>query len=243
MEIKLPTKIDSQVIEPNHSQITVSSCYPGYGTTLGNALRRVLLSSMPGAAAFAVRIKGADHEFSTIPNVKEDVLEIILNLKKLRFRVFSDEEIELNLKVKGKKEVTAADFEKNTEVEIVNKEIKIATLNDKSAELDIKLSVRNGRGYVPVELREKEKLPVGYIAIDAIYTPIKNVNFKIEHVRVEQMTNYDKLILDIVTDGTLSPEEAFVEACQILMSHFTVLKDSIVVEKTDKKKKYAAQKK
>lgn len=243
MEIKLPTKIESQVIEPNHSQIVVSSCYPGYGTTLGNALRRILLSSMPGAAVFAVRIKGVDHEFSTMKNVKEDVLEIILNIKKLRFKVFSDEEIELNLKVKGKKEVRAADFEKNAEVEVANKDQKIATLTDKAAELDLKLSIRNGRGYMPVELREKEKLPVGYIAIDAIYTPIRNVNFKIEHVRVEQMTNYDKLILDIVTDGTLSPEEAFAEACQILTDHFSSLKESINIEKADKKKKYAAQKK
>jgi len=235
MEIKLPSQIESKKIEDNYSQIVIASCYPGYGTTLGNALRRILLSSLPGAAATAVKIKGVNHEFSTISNVKEDVIEIILNIKQLNFEVFSDEPVELFLKVKGKKSVTAKDFDKNSEVKIINSAQKIATLTGKDSELDMKIIVQKGRGYVPVEAREKEKLDVGYIAIDAVYTPVKNVNFKIEHVRVEQMTNYDKLILDVKTDGTITPEEAVVTAADILVDHFSLIKDSFTATSNKEK--------
>lgn len=223
MEIKLPQQIESKKIDSNHSQIIISSCYPGYGTTLGNALRRVLLSSLEGAAITAIKIKGVDHEFSTIANVKEDVIEIILNIKQLRFEIFSDEPVELALKVKGKKTVTAKDFVKNSQVKSVDPVMKIATLTSKDAELDMKIIVQKGRGYVPVEAREKEKMEVGYIALDAVYTPVKNVNFKVEHVRVEQMTNYDKLILDVKTDGSINPEQAVAEAATILVDHFSVI--------------------
>lgn len=235
MEIKLPSQIESKKIEDNYSQIVIASCYPGYGTTLGNALRRILLSSLPGAAATAVKIKGVNHEFSTIKNVKEDVIEIILNIKQLNFEVYSDEPVELLLKVKGKKGVTAKDFEKNSEVKIINTAQKIATLTSKDAELDMKIIVQKGRGYVPVEAREKEKLDVGYIAIDAVYTPVKNVNFKIEHVRVEQMTNYDKLILDVKTDGTITPEAAVANAADILVDHFSLIKDSFATASNKEK--------
>lgn len=218
--IVLPKEINLHQISPNRAEIIITPCYPGYGTTLGNALRRVLLSSLEGAAATAVKIKGVSHEFSSIPYVKEDVVEIILNLKNLRFKSESDEPQELVMQVKGEKKVTGASFEKNSQVKIANPNQLIATLTDKAAELDLKLKVEKGHGYVPVEARPKEKLDIGYIAIDAIYTPIRNVNFRIEHVRVEQMTNYDKLILDITTDGTKSPAETLKEATSILVEHF-----------------------
>lgn len=223
--ISLPTVIEAHPIEGQafKTQIVVSPCYPGYGTTLGNAMRRVLLSSLAGAAATAVKMKGVDHEFSTIEHVKEDVVEIILNVKGIRFRLHTDEPVELELTVKGEKTVTAGDFEKNSEVEVVNNDHVIATLTDKAAEFHLKVMVSRGRGYVPVEAREKEKLDIGYIAIDSIYTPVRNVNFRTEHVRVGQMTNYDKLLLDITTDGTVSPEEAFTTAAGMLVEQFQAL--------------------
>lgn len=235
MDIKLPSQIESKEIESNHSEVIISSCYPGYGTTLGNALRRVLLSSLEGAAVTAVKFKGVSHEFSTIPNVKEDVITIILNLKKLRFKIFSDEAQELTLKVKGDKVITGKDFDKNSQVEVINTDLAIATLTSKTAEFEMKIMVQKGRGYIPVESREKEKLDVGFIAVDAIYTPIKNVNFKIEHVRVEQMTNYDKLVLDIITDGSITPEDAVIEASKILVNHFSTL-NSLEVKSSKKSK-------
>lgn len=231
--IPQPTTIECNDIdnEPSQGRIVVSPCFPGYGTTLGNALRRVLLSSLPGAAATAVKIKGVDHEFSTIDNVKEDVVEIILNIKSLRFRMHTDEPVELELSVKGEKEVKAEDFKKNSDVEIINADQIVATLTDSAAELSLKIIVEQGLGYVAVESRESVKLDVGYIAIDAVYTPVRNVNFKTEHVRVGQMTNFDKLLLDITTDATISPEEAFRVAAKILVDQFQVLTgEDMVVE-------------
>lgn len=228
-----PSSIVAQKIGDNHAQIAISPCYPGYGTTIGNALRRVLLSSLSGAAATAVKIKGVEHEFSTISHVKQDVVEIILNIKTLRFRLFTDEPQEIVLKVKGEKVVTGADFQKHAQVEVMNPDVVIAELTDKSAEFEMHLRVATGRGYVPVEAREKEKLEVGYIAVDSIYTPIRNVNFRIEHVRVGQMTNYDKLILDILTDGTLSPEESCKQATQILLDQFTAVTQGLSGEQVE----------
>lgn len=224
-QISLPTSFVAEPIANvlHAARITVSPCYPGYGTTVGNALRRVLLSSLSGAAATAMKIKGVDHEFSTIPHVKEDVVEIILHVKALRFVVHSEEPVELELSKKGEGVVTAGDFKGNSAVEVVNPDAIIATLTDKSAELNMKIVVQKGRGYIPVEAREHEKMDVGYIAIDAVYTPVRTVNFKTEHVRVGQMTNYDKLLLDITTDGTVSPEEAFTQATQILVEQFQSL--------------------
>ncbi len=205
---------------------TISPCYPGYGTTLGNALRRVLLSSLPGAAITAVRIKGVDHEFSTIEHVKEDVVDILLNLKKVRLKVYSDEAVQITLTVNGKKKVSAKDFGKNSDVEVISTDCHIATLTDAAAKMEITAIVQKGRGYIPVEARENEKLDVGFMALDAVYTPVRNVNFKMEHVRVEQMTNYDKLLLDVTTDGTLSPEDAVKQASSILVDHFALIGNS-----------------
>lgn len=223
MDIQLPSQIQAQTVEANHALFTISPCYPGYGTTLGNALRRVLLSSLPGGAITAVKIKGVDHEFSTIEHVKEDVVDILLNLKQVRLKVFSEEAVQITLSVNGKKKVTAKDFEKNSDVEVMNPDVHIATLTDAAAKMEITVVAQSGRGYVPVEARENEKMDVGYMALDAVYTPVRNVNFKTEHVRVEQMTNFDKLIMDVTTDGTLSPEQAMSQACQILVEHYSAI--------------------
>lgn len=231
-QIILPSKIEIKKGKTiNEATIVMEPCYYGYGTTLGNALRRVILSSLPGAAVTAVKIKGVQHEFSTIPHVKEDVVEIILNLKQLRIKVFSPEPVRLFLKMKGEGEVTAADIEKSADVEIVNKDLRIATLTNKNAELEMELIVSQGRGYVPVEAREKEKLEVGMIAIDSIFTPIRNIGYRVENVRVGDITNYDKLILNIETDGTITPEEALRQGAQLLIDHF-----NLFIEKPKKQK-------
>lgn len=223
--IPLPSKIETVKIDANTSKFVFEPLYPGYGMTVGNALRRVLLSSLSGAAVQAVKIKGVDHEFSTIPHVKEDVVSIILNLKQLRFKFHGLEPVVLSLKAKGEKQVTASDIKSTAEVEVVNGKQHIAILTDKTALLEMEITVGPGRGYVPVEMREKEVLDIGTIAIDAIYTPIKNVNFNIENVRVEQMTNYDRLILEIATDGTISPEQALKMSAQTLLEHFEFVKN------------------
>jgi DNA-directed RNA polymerase subunit alpha len=218
---------------PNHAQVTdlgdnkyslvLEPLYPGYGVTIGNAMRRVLLSSMPGAAVTAVKIKFVDHEFSTIPNVKEDVIQIILNLKLLRVKSFSSEPVKISLKVKGEKVVTAADIKETDQVQVINKDLHIATLDNKSSELDMELTVEQGRGYVPVEARENQKQEVGVMAIDAIYTPIKSVHFDVSNVRVGQLTNFDKLEIVMETDGGLTGKEAMDIASHILVDHFTMM--------------------
>lgn len=221
--IPLPSKIEVAPQEPNRALFTIEPCYPGYGNTLGNALRRVLLSSLEGAAITAVKIKDVSHEFSTLPSVKEDVVEIILNLKNLRFRKFTADPVTLTLKTKGEKKVTGKDIASTSDVEVANPEQVIATLTDKNAEFEMELVVETGRGYVPVETREKEKRDIGMIAVDAIYTPVRNANFEVENVRVGQMTNYDRLMIDITTDGTLAPAQAFHESAKILSAHFDFL--------------------
>lgn len=221
--IPLPNQVQLISEDGNRYVFVMEPLYPGYGQTIGNALRRVLLSSMPGAAVTAVKIKWADHEFSTLPNIKEDVVQIILNLKQLRLKVHTDEPVRLSLKVKGEKMVTAADIKKTDLVEVVNEDLHIATLDNKNAELDMEIIVQQGRGYVPVEMRENEKHEIGMIAVDAIYTPIKNVNFEISNVRVGQITNFDKLTITMETDGTISGNEALNIAAHILVDHFQML--------------------
>ena len=221
-KIPLPNNVQFTELDKNKFQIVVEPLYPGYGVTLGNTLRRILLSSLQGAAVTAVKIKGVDHEFSTVPNVKEDVIEIILNLKQMRTKVHSEEPVRLELKVKGEKEVKAGDFKKNAEVEIVNPELHIATLDNKSADFEMEVVVRTGRGYVPVEQRENEKLDIGMIAVDAVYTPVKMVNYEIKNVRVGQITNFDELIMTIETDGTITGKEALDKSARILLEHFSL---------------------
>ena len=195
----------------NFAIFEVAELYPGYGTTIGNSLRRVLLSSIPGASITQIKIKGIQHEFSTIPGVLEDVILIILNLKKLRFKLFSDEPQTAILKAKGEKEVKAADFKLPSQVEIVNKDAHIATLTDKKADLEIEARIEKGIGYEPVERRKKEKLPIGFIAIDAIFSPIKRVSYSVENMRVGERTDFDRLKIEIETDGSKNAYVVFVK--------------------------------
>lgn len=221
--LSLPNQAKVESLGDNRYAVTLDPLHPGYGVTLGNALRRVLLSSMPGAAVTAVKIRFADHEFSTVPNIKEDVVQIILNLKQLRLKCFSSEPTKLSVKVKGERVVTAADIAGSDQVEIINKDLHIATLDNKNAELDMELTIEQGRGYVPVEARETERHEVGVLAVDAIFTPVRAVFFDVSNVRVGQITNFDKLVLNIETDGTLTGNEAVDIAAHILVDHFTML--------------------
>ncbi len=227
-KITLPSSVHIESGKsPNLATVVIEPCFPGYGTTLGNALRRVLLSSMPGAAITAFKLKGALHEFTTIPHVKEDVVEICLNLKNVRLRVFSAEPVRLHLKAKGERAVTAGDIAKSSDVEVVNPDHLIATITDGAGEIDLELMVGQGRGYVPTEAREREELEVGMIAVDAIYTPVRNVGFQVESVRVGQMTNWDKLVLQIETDGSILPAQAVREATQVLLEQFGFIHEQI----------------
>lgn len=222
--IRLPTKIEfTSGEQPNSAILTVEPCFQGYGTTLGNALRRVLLSSLPGAAVTAVKIAGVQHEFSTIPNVKEDVLEIILNLKQLRLRIFSDDPVTLTLKKSGEGKIKAKDIDASSEVEIVNPDLHIATITDDAGELDMEIYVSKGRGFVTTEERGKEK-EIGKIAIDSIFTPIRTVGYQVVDTRVGQITNFDKLIMNIETDGTITPQEAIEQASKLLIEHFELFR-------------------
>ncbi|TSD03527.1 MAG: DNA-directed RNA polymerase subunit alpha [Parcubacteria group bacterium Athens0714_26] len=185
----------------------VEGLYGGYGLTVGNALRRVLLSSLPGAVITQIKVKGINHEFSTLPNIVEDIVEIGLNLKKVRFKIHTDEAQTLTLKVKGEKEVTAKDIELNAQAEVITPDIHIATLTSKNADLEIELKVEKGLGYVPVEARKLEKLPIGTISLDAFFSPVTRVNFSVENMRVGDRTDYNKLRIEIKTDGRLKPRK------------------------------------
>jgi len=243
--IDLPSKFESKSVGKNQSIITIEPCYPGYGNTIGNSLRRVLLSSLPGVAAYAIKIKGVSHEFSIMPGIKEDVVEIILNIKSLRFKLHGTEETKIILKTKGEKEVKAKDFKLTSEIEIVNPELHLATLTEKNAEFELEILVRSGRGYLPTENIDSKKFEVDTIAIDAIFTPIKNVNFEVENVRVGQMTNYDRLNIGITTDGSITPEEALLAASEIIVDHFQIINKNFAKseKKIEKKKGETAEKK
>lgn len=221
----------------------VEGLYTGYGLTVGNALRRVLLSSLPGAAITKFKIKGVGHHFSTISGVIEDVVEIGLNLKKVRFRIFSDEPQVLILKVKGEYKVTAADIETNDQVELVTPDAHIATLTEKGVELDMELTVEKGLGYVPAEVLEKDKLPIGEIALDALFSPVVNVNFSVENMRVGDRTDFNRLRLDIKTDGTITPSAALRKASNILQDHFAKISQIEVVGPEPVKKEEIKEKK
>mgnify|MGYP000949842704 CR=1 FL=1 len=222
--IALPKKIDFKAGAGNNEGIiTIEPLFPGYGMTLGNSLRRVLLSSLPGAAVIGAKIKGASHEFMALPHIKEDVLEIILNLKQLRLKVFTDEEIRLELKVKGKKVVKASDITKNSQVEIKNPELVIANITDEAGSLEIEIVVKEGRGYKMPEGAKKENRELGYIEIDSMFSPVILVSSSVESARVGKMTNWDKLVLNVKTDGTITPEEAFNESVRVLVDQYSAL--------------------
>lgn len=224
--LSFPDKITfNKSKRPHTKELVIEPCFPGYGTTLANALRRVLLSSLSGGAIIAVKIKDASHEFSTLPYIKEDMLEIILNLKKIKFNIHGDsnEHIKVTLKVQGEKEVTAKDIKTTSDVEVANPEAIIAHLTDKAAELEMELFVKNGMGYSSTESRADEKLDLGTVSIDATFTPIVSVGFRVDNVRVGEYTNYDKIVMEVETDGTVTPEEAVKESAQILITHFQLI--------------------
>ena len=208
---------------------------PGYGLTVGNALRRVLLSSLEGFAITSVKIEGVDHEFSTIPGIVEDVTEIVLNLKQIRFkRQIEDVDNELvSISVSGQDKITAGDFQKFISgFQILNPDLVICNL-EKDVKLSIELNIDKGRGYVPAEENKKYNESVGVIAIDSIYTPIKNVKYDIENYRVEQKTDYEKLVFEIVTDGSIHPKDALTEAAKILIHHFMLFSDELITLEAD----------
>jgi DNA-directed RNA polymerase subunit alpha len=219
--LPLPPKVIHK--KKNQAVFEIEGLYPGYGVTIGNSLRRVLLSSLKGVAVTEVKIKGAPHEFSTMPGVLEDGIMILLNLQNLRFKIHEGESYRLTLKAKGEKEVKGDDFELPSQVELANPELHICTLTDKKAEIEIEILIEKGIGYEPKDRRKTKKAEIGAVALDAIFTPIKNVNFQIENMRVGDRTDFDKLSLEIQTDGTITPEEAFFESCDILIKHFNVI--------------------
>lgn len=236
--LTLPLK--PKIIEKkgNFAVFEIEALYLGYGVTIGNSLRRVLLSSLPGAAITQVKIKGVQHEFSTIPGVSEDVISILLKLKQLRFKFFASEPQTATLKIKGEKEVKGSDFKLSSQVELVNKDEHLATLTTKIASLEMEVQIEKGLGYEPVERRKKEKTRIGVILLDSIFGPIKKVNYRVENMRVGDRTDFDRLRMEIETDGTISPEEAFSQASEILVNHFLIFSESFKpsITKTDTKK-------
>lgn len=221
----------------------IEALYPGYGYTIGNSLRRVLLSSLEGAAVTQVRIKGAPHEFSTIPGVLEDVLMILLNIKQMRFKVFSDEPQKATLKVKGEKEVKAADFSFPSQVELVNKDLSIAHLTSKTAELEMEIQIEKGTGYVPAEERKEKKEEVEVISLDAIFTPVRKVSAVVKNMRVGERTDFNHLTLEIETDGTITPQEALYLATSILEKQFQVIMEGLQDQAGKEEKKEGKGKK
>jgi DNA-directed RNA polymerase subunit alpha len=227
--LSLPLKPKVVERKNNWAVIEIEALYPGYGVTVGNALRRVLLSSLEGAAVSQIKIKGVPHEFSTMTGVSEDVITIMLNVKQLRFKMTGDEPQVCVLKAKGEKDVTGKDFEIPSQLELVNPEAHVATMTAKTAKLEMEITVERGIGYTSKETKKKQKLEIGVIPLDAIYTPIKKVGFKVHNMRVSDRTDYDKILLEIETDGTISPEEAFTQASEIIINHFSSFKEAFVI--------------
>ncbi len=240
-QIATPNKINFKKGDNlNQSIVTIEPCYPGYGMTIGNALRRVLLSSLPGTAVIGIKIEGATHEFANLPYVKEDVLEMILNLKQLKVKILDTEaeEIKLELDITGKKEVKASDITKNSQVEIVNQDLLIANVTDMAGSLKMEITVAKGRGYRPVEAITEKKGDIGYIDMDSVFSPVLACGFNVENVRVGKMTNWDKVIMEITTDGTMTPEESYDQAVVILKEQFGALSDAEApAEKEEKEEK------
>jgi len=195
----------------------IDGLYPGYGHTLGNSLRRIILSSLPGAAITQVKIDGVEHEFSTLAGIKEDVLTVLLNLRRVRLQLHGDEPMTIKLKKTGLGPVTAADIEVPTQVEILNPEQYITEITNKTAKLDIEMTVENGLGYVPREVHQKDKVEIGTIALDAVFTPIRRANYEVENMRVGDRTDYNRLRLVIETDGTYSAKEAIEKSIEIMI--------------------------
>ncbi len=218
-EIGLP-KIKTESLGTNHIVFTVSPLPSGYGMTLGNAFRRVLLSSLPGASITAVKIDGATHEYTTVPGVQDSVLDIILNLKEVQIKKHSKEPEVIKLSVKKEGDVLAGDIECSSDIEILNPDLKITSLNKKTAKLNIEMTVEKGVGYVPVTLRKKTNKELGVILVDAIYSPVKKVRYDVSNTRVGEMTDLDKLTIEVETNGSILPEDALKFTAGVLKSYF-----------------------
>lgn len=220
---QLPETIhfDEETLTDTYGKLIAEPLERGFGTTLGNALRRVLLSSIEGAAVTAVKIPGALHEFSTIKGVKEDVVDIILNIKKLRFKLYTNGKKVVGLKRKGPKQITGEDIQCDASVEVLNPEQVIATL-DKDSTFEAEMYIKRGKGYVPAELNKEEDLPINMIAVDSVFTPIRRVNVVVEKARVGRATDYDRLIMEIWTDGGITPEKAISQAANIVIEHLNL---------------------
>lgn len=222
-DFQIPKKLefDQETLTDTYGKFVAEPFERGFGTTIGNSLRRVLLSSIGGAAVTSVRIEGVLHEFSTITGVKEDVTDIILNIKNLRLKLHSDKTKTIHIKKKGAGEVKGKDIIHDADVEILTPDLHIATL-DKDAYLDMEMTVKIGRGYVPAERNKEEGAPIGVIPIDSIFSPVQKVNFLVENARVGRVTDYDKLIMEVVTDGSVKPDEALAFAAKILKDHLSI---------------------
>jgi len=231
--IALPSKPKVVKEEKFSGVYEIDGLYPGYGHTLGNSLRRIILSSLPGAAVTQIKINGVNHEFSTIEGVKEDVIAIILNIKKIRFKLESEESQTLSLKIKGVKDVTAGDIEMPSQVEVMNPELGLFSVTGKDTNLDIEITVERGLGYVPKEVVHKDRVDVGTIAVDAIFTPIRRVFYEIENMRVGDRTDFNRLRITVVTDGTISPREALEDSISIMIAQLKAIvgfKEEVVIE-------------
>lgn len=228
--IHTPGIVKTEDQSENQATFVIEPLHSGYGMTLGNSLRRVLLSSIAGAAITSFKIDGANHEFTTLPGVKEDVVEIILNLKGVRFRIFSDEPQTIRLSKKGAGKITAKDISSNADIEVVNPSHHIATIDNASNSINMDVVIEKGRGYRAVDESGDRKVISGMIAIDAIFSPVQRVRYHVENTRVGQMTDLDKLIITIETDGTINPREAFEEAAAILVNQYTALAGQTKVE-------------
>ncbi len=223
LNLTMPERLvaDTETLQPNYAKYTAEPLERGFGTTLGNSLRRVLLSSIEGAAIIAIQIDQVKHEYSTIPGILEDVVQIILNLKAIRFRLLQDEPMILELTASGSGELTAADIRANSMVEIINPDQHIATL-DKCQGIDMEIQIQTGRGYSIAEDHRDTKQPIGWIPIDAKFSPVEKVNYWVNETRVEDVTNFDQLNLEIWTDGSITPKLAITQAAEILRSQLDI---------------------
>lgn len=218
LDLAMP-KVEAERAAENYARFRIEPLEPGYGHTVGNALRRVLLSSIPGAAITKIKIDGVYHEFSTLPGIREDVTELVLNVKGIRLRSYAERPVKIHLSKYGSGDARAKDIETPSNVEIVNPDHYIATLDDDNARLDIELTVERGTGYMAVENDRRDPVPIGEIPIDAIFTPIPRVNYVVENTRIGGMTDFDRLILEIWTDGTIKPGDALQHAAQVLRQY------------------------
>jgi len=218
LDIQKPRIEVEETGDENYGRFVIEPLERGYGITLGNSLRRILLSSLPGAAVTSIRIDGVLHEFSTVPGVVEDVTDIVLNIKELVLKLHGDGPATLRLEAEGEGPVTAADIEHGPDVEILNPDLHIATL-DKGGRLSMEMTVEKGRGWVPAERNKKDNQPIGVIAVDSIFSPVRKVNYEVHNTRVGQVTDYDQLILEVWTNGSIRPDEAVSVAAKILIEH------------------------